>query len=301
MTGASAPLEGNAVPPRVTVSAIDWGTVIAGALFAAALSFVFVTFGSAIGLSITSAWPDSGASAKWTLSLAAFWILAQQIGAFLAGGYLAGRLRKDAGPRSSETEFRDGIHGGLVWALGIAIGALLALSAASVVARVGAEAGRAAASAAPAVSDQMSYFTDVLLRPTQPSGQQPAGQPPSAQTQPPSEATRAELTRILARSAVNREMSPADKNYLASLVSRQTGLSPDDAQRRISETFAQLEQSTRDATDKARRAAALGGFITAASIVIGFAAAWWGAMRGGHHRDNNFAHSGFYLRSRPQM
>ncbi|MFX8895302.1 hypothetical protein ABTM96_19410, partial [Acinetobacter baumannii] len=72
-------------------------------------------------------------------------------------------------------------------------------------------------------------------------------------------------------------------------------------QRRVSDTFAQFEQSVRDAADRARRAAALGGFLTAASVVIGFAAAWWGAIRGGHHRDNNLAHSGFYLRSRQPM
>lgn len=59
-----------------------------------------------------------------------------------------------------------------------------------------------------------------------------------------------------------------------------------------------MEQSLRSAADKARQAGALGGFLTAASIVIAFAAAWWGAMRGGHHRDDNFTHSGFYLRSR---
>jgi hypothetical protein len=57
---------------------------------AAALSFVLFTFGTAIGLSATSPWPNSGVSAKALASLAVFWALAQQIGAFMVGGYVAG-------------------------------------------------------------------------------------------------------------------------------------------------------------------------------------------------------------------
>ncbi len=285
-------------------SFVEWGAIIAGAVLAASISLVLITFGTALGLSMTSAWPDSGASSKWTLSLAAFWVLAQQIGAFLAGGYVAGRMRQRPELRSNETEFRDGIHGGLVWAVGVAIGAMLAASAASTVARVGAEAGRAAVSTASQNAGQMAYFADMMLRPntaTPQQGQpnQPAGaQPPPAQAQPIPQETRAEIGRVLTRAAVNRELSQNDRNYLASLVAQRTGLSQDEAQRRVTDTFNEMERTVRDAADKARHAAALGGFITAASIVIGFAAAWWGAIRGGHHRDNNFAHTGLYLRSR---
>ena len=55
---------------------VEWGSVIAGAVTAAALSFVFLTFGSAIGLSAVSPWPDAGVSAKTAASLAVFWTLA---------------------------------------------------------------------------------------------------------------------------------------------------------------------------------------------------------------------------------
>lgn len=281
-------------PGRTVTSVVEWGAVIAGALFAAALSFVFLAFGSAIGLSMTSAWPDAGATARWTATLAAFWMLLQQIASFMAGGYLAGRLRKEPDSRTRETEFRDGMHGALVWALAIVIGAALAASAAMVVARVGAEAGRTAVSAASQNSDQLSYFADALLRPGQAQPGQPAAQP----QQPVPQDVRGEISRIMARSALNREMSQQDRSYLATIVAQRTGMSPDEAQRRVSETFTQMEQSLRDAADKARKAGALGGFLTAASIVIAFAAAWWGAVRGGHHRDDNFTHSGFYLRSR---
>ena len=108
--------------------------MIAGAVMAAALSFVFLTFGSAIGLSAVSPWPDAGVSAKTAASLAVFWTLAQQIGAFMVGGYIAGRMRtRWAEANADETEFRDGLHGALVWAVGIVIGALLFLSTAGAI------------------------------------------------------------------------------------------------------------------------------------------------------------------------
>jgi len=119
---------------------IEWGAVIAGAVMAAALSFVFLTFGTAIGLTTVSPWPNSGVSAKTAASLAIFWTLAQQIGAFMIGGYIAGRLRaRWAEANEDETEFRDGLHGALVWAVGITIGAMLLFATAGAVARVGAD------------------------------------------------------------------------------------------------------------------------------------------------------------------
>ena len=53
-------------------SFVEWGAVLAGAVFAAALSFVFLTFGAAIGLTATSPWADSGVSAKTLAILAIF-------------------------------------------------------------------------------------------------------------------------------------------------------------------------------------------------------------------------------------
>ena len=62
---------------RHVASFAEWGAVLAGAVLAAALSFVLLTFGAAIGLSATSPWPNSGLSVKVIASLALFWALAQ--------------------------------------------------------------------------------------------------------------------------------------------------------------------------------------------------------------------------------
>jgi hypothetical protein len=128
-------------------SFVEWGAVLAGAVLAVAISFVLLTFGAAIGLSAASPWPNSGVSAKVIASVAVFWAMAQQIGAFMAGGYVAGRMRSRWHETGHEADFRDGLHGGLVWAVGVVIGAALFLSTAGSVAKTGAEvAGQAGAS-----------------------------------------------------------------------------------------------------------------------------------------------------------
>ena len=284
---------GPAISPRLGAPAgtsfIEWGAVIAGALTAAALSFVFLTFGSAIGLSATSPWPNSGLAPKTLASLAVFWIMVQQIGAFLVGGYIAGRMRtRWAEASGDEVEFRDGLHGALVWAVGIAFGAALFLSAAGAVARTGTEvATKAAAVAASSNTDPITYYTDVLLRP---AVRTPPATPGTAQSaprmEPASQDTKAELVRVMSRSIANGALADPDRTYLGTVVSQRTGMPLAEAERRVTETFAEANRAAREAADKARRAAVLTGFVTAASLLISLAAAWWAAQQGGQHRDN---------------
>jgi hypothetical protein len=269
-------------------SFVEWGAVFAGALTAAALSFVFLTFGAAIGLSVVSPWPSSGVSARTFSALAIFWTVAQQIGAFLAGGYVAGRMRaRWAELNSDEVEFRDGMHGALVWALGIVIGAMLVFAAAGTATRVATDAVAKAASVAALNTDPLAYYTDALLRPgaTRPATPGGAAQTP-ARVEPVSPETKAELTRIVSRSIANGSLADADKTYLATVVSQRTGLPQAEAEKRVTDTYAEANRAVRDAANKARRTAVLGGLVTGISLLLSLAAAWWAAQRGGHHRDN---------------
>jgi hypothetical protein len=77
-------------------------------------------------------------------------------------------------------------------------------------------------------------------------------------------------------------MPAQDRAYLAQLVAQRTGLSPQDADRRVADAIT----AAREATDKARRTAVLTGLVTALALVISFAAAWWAAIQGGNQRDN---------------
>src|SRR5689334_705623 len=107
-------------------SYVEWSPVIAGAVGAAAISFLLLTFGASIGLTLTSPWPNSGISIWATVLAVGWWAVMVEIGSFFAGGYLAGRVRGTwADNDRSESRFRDSTHGFLVWALSVLIGALL--------------------------------------------------------------------------------------------------------------------------------------------------------------------------------
>jgi hypothetical protein len=262
-------------------SYVDWPAIIGGAALAAAISVVFLTFGSALGLSMTSPYEGEGAGV-WGLSLAAgLWLLWVQISSFMAGAYLTGRLRRRAFDATEhESDIRDGAHGLLVWAVSILVGSVIAFSTIGAVSRTAADAvGTVAAGAVSAAGDAASNpvvagYVDRVFR-------SESGQPIPAET-------RAEVARIFATSAVNGEFAEADRAYVAGLVSRSTGVTPEEARATIDETIAtaeQAEQAARDAAETARKTALILAFITAASLLVSAAASFYAAGVGGRHRD----------------
>jgi hypothetical protein len=274
-------------------SFVEWGAVLAGAVLAAAISFVLLTFGAAIGLSATSPWPNSGVSAKLIATLALLWAMMQQIGAFMVGGYVAGRMRSRwREPTQHEVEFRDGLHGGLVWAVGIVIAAALVMATAGAAAKTGADLAGKAAGAVAVSGDPMDAVLDSMLRPATVAQAASSSGPGTAATPPAAAASRAravggdesrsEMARLLASAVASGSLSEQNRNYLTQLVAQRSGLSQPEAERRVNEAFT----AAREAADKARKAAILTGFVTAASLIVSFGAAWWAAMRGGQHRDN---------------
>jgi hypothetical protein len=286
MTQVGAPVELRA--DKISLSFVEWSAVIAGAVLAAALSFVLLTFGTAIGLSATSPWPGSGLSAKVIASLAAFWAMAQQIGSVMVGGYVAGRMRSRWHESGHEAEFRDGLHGALVWAVGVLISALLVFATAGVAARTGAELAGSAAGTAASNTNAMDAVLDTMLRPTSTAQAATPSAPASVATGAPARGAggdeiRAEMSRILASSVTSGSISPESRTRLAQLVSQRTGISQQEAERRVDNAV----NAARAAADKIRRAAVLTGFITATGLILSLGAGWWAAMRGGHHRDTS--------------
>ena len=110
-------------------TAFSWSVVIAGALAAWAISFIFITLGSGVGLVIAS--PFSGPSSGTMTIIGAMWlIIAQSIG-YATGGYLAARLRIRDHIPGDETMFRDAAHGFMAWVVGVgAMSALLLVAGA---------------------------------------------------------------------------------------------------------------------------------------------------------------------------
>ena len=69
---------------QVGTSYVEWGPIVAGAIAAAALSFVLLAAGAAIGLSLVSPYP-SQSYGKWAATLATWWALSVTIGSLLVG------------------------------------------------------------------------------------------------------------------------------------------------------------------------------------------------------------------------
>ncbi|GEP52852.1 hypothetical protein [Reyranella soli] len=281
---------------------VDWGPIILGTLGALAIMVVLMTFGGALGLSIVSPQPYAGLSARALAVLAGLYAALVHVASFSAGGYLAGRMRTPwVTSDTVESHFRDGGHGFGVWALGVVVGAVLAVSgvsgvvkaitgATTAVAAAG-TAGAAANPQTPAALQQISmqptdYAVDRLLAPG------PGAAAPAA-AGGPATGSRADLAAPIARAFAaninNPQLDARDRAWLASLVSQRTGLPQADAEKRVDEAFAELkaaEQKARDAADKARKATLIAGFLAAATMAIGAAAACAGASLGARHRDD---------------
>jgi hypothetical protein len=303
--------------PESSVSAVTWPAIFGGAFVAAAASIVLVALGSGLGLASVSPWRDSGASATALAWMTAAWLIVVQWVSAGLGGYLAGRLRtKWANTHTHEVFFRDTAHGFITWAVGtVIVAGFLASAVGSAIsggvhaaATVGAGAaagagGGAAAQAAdhglgrsgasgsgseaPGVGASMgsatspasalaTYDIDLLFR--------------SSQTTSATSTTdaRAEAARILANGVATGDVPTTDRAYLAELVASRTGVSAEEAQKRVDNAIAQAKAAdlkARELADRARKAAAETSIFTALSMLVGAFIACIAAAVGGQRRD----------------
>jgi hypothetical protein len=249
-------------------SYLQWTPVVAGAICAAALSFILLTFAAAVGLGVSSTsptWRDASV-ALWILS--GLYLILQALLSFGAGGYIAGRIRTSIAAGSQEdVENRDGLHGLAAWALAVVMGAALAaLVGASTINRPSVPTTSANSSAAEPI---LSYELDRLFR----SARRPANVDLTSE--------RAEAGRILLTSSGHEGVSTDDRTYLIQQVAATTGLAAADAERRVDNVIA----SSRTALARSRRSTIILAFSLAAALLLGAVAAWAAACAGGRHRD----------------
>ena len=284
-------------------TAVSWGAIFAGAAAAAALSLILIIVGTGLGLSSLSPWENEGASGK-ALGIGSFvWIIFMQLAASLVGGYIAGRLRaKWVALHNEEVAFRDTAHGFLAWAVATMLSAWLVASTATqlvgtgvqagaqVAGGVASAAGTAAASGAAATGTDgaksgdggpMGYLVDSLLR-------SPKAKPPAS-----GEQATGELTRIFTNAMASGKLPEEDARYAGQVVAQRTGASPQEAEKRVNETFNQIqtrkqeaETKAREAADAARRASAAAALALFLSLLIGAFVASYAATIGGRHRDD---------------
>lgn len=286
-----------ATAPVATRSpSMNWGAVVAGAVAAAALTFVLMLLGSGLGLTIVSPWASESTSLSTFAVSTAIWLVLVQWLSSGTGGYLAGRLRaRRGGDAHDETFFRDSAHGLVTWALatllivmliGGAMSGILGtgMRAASNVASgaaMGAAAGAANAPTARA-ANPASYFVDLLFRESTAALANSAADTDGA--------AAAQASRILAEGALAGAVTADDKAYLAQLVASRTGLSPADATARVDSVLARINDTrmkAQETAEQARKAGATFALLGTFSLVLGGFIACVAAVIGGRQRDDN--------------
>ena len=247
---------------EVSVSAVSWPAVFAGAVVAAALALVLTGIGAGLGFATLS-----GGSSPVVFSIAAgIWLIVTQWLSAALGGYVTGRLRtRWQAVHTHEVFFRDTAHGLIAWSLAAVVGAGLLIAAGS--SALGTGARLAGGLVRP-------YDADLLLRRTSP-------ETPGAAA--PGQDHEGEVMHILAKDAVAAEMPAEDRDYLAHLVAARTGLTQAEAQKRVDQVAAEVK----DAADKARKSAAAFSLFGAFSMLVGAFIACAAAALGGQRRDEH--------------
>lgn len=287
------------VPPRQVASTtpapaegsyVDWAAILAGGIFALAISLLLLTFGAGLGLSLTSPYSGEGVSAAWVAIAAGIWFAWVMVTGFGAGGYIAGRMRRKAGDATaSEVEARDGMHGLLVWATGALIGTILATFGVGGLLNAGAATTATAVEAASEATSS-DYFADLMLRdtPVAPPADTTATEATGTAAITTDPALQRQVAAILAQSAMDGEMAERDSAYLAQIVAANSDLDEGAARTRVDEVNAEIAQARAEAVaavETARVTGVVFGFIAAATLLIGAVAAFFAAAAGGRHRD----------------
>jgi hypothetical protein len=252
---------------------LSWGSIIAGAIAAAAVIFVLLSFGTAIGLALNSPSPTWRDTSVALALLTGIWLLLTAVVGYGVGGYVAGRMRPRwaaAATATPESELRDGMRGLLAWALATLLGAMLAVVLANKAAPPAANAALGPASST--VEPLLAFEVDRLFR-----SDRRAGEPIDADV-------RAQATRLLSTAAGHSGMTADDRASLARMVMARTGLAQPDADRRVAEISTQAQRAVR----RARASSTLLAFMTGASLLAGAAVAWFAGGLGGRHRESDF-------------
>ena len=243
---------------------VDWASIIGGALVAVAIFTTLMVFGSAVGLSLTSADPTQGISAKIAAVAVGLWAAWVAASSFAAGGFIAGRLRhRIAAATLPEAEMRDGLHGLMAWALAVLLSAILLASAIGTPAEV--------ASKESAATTQQVQVTKLFR----------------GEHQPIDQSVRSDAAALLKTISGHRTMGTDDRLLLSQMVGARTGIPAAEAEARVQTATNAIHESV----DSARRGSVLAAFLVAASVAVGAGAAWVAAVIGGRHRDGGGAFS----------
>jgi Protein of unknown function (DUF2795) len=263
---------------------ISWGAVFAGAVVAVATALLLNLLGIAMGGSVNPV--DVSSTNLTNIGIGAgIWEIISLALAMAFGGYVAARLC------GTHSHLDGELHGVTMWGVAVLLGCvLLAQTVASIVGLVGQGAGSVvsstignagAISGALPASDNSQSMINLLQRSLVSSGD------PTTMTH---EQIGSEITTLVGKSVVN-PLSDADRNRLISLVAVQSGVTQEEAARRVAQMenevkvdVAQVEQKTRVAAAAVARGAANAAWAFFTALVIGLLAALIGSWIGTRHK-----------------
>jgi hypothetical protein len=291
-------------------SGASWGAILAGAVVAVSLSLVLLTLGAGLGFASVSPWAGHGLSATGFTVAGTIWLIVTQWLSAAAGGYVAGRLRQRwLATHVHEVFFRDTAHGLVTWGVAtLFVAAVLASSLTGLVSGgaraaggIASAGGQAMASMGPAMGHTDgpgdrgpmgveaggpggAYNLDKLLRTNS------AATPDSGAPGRKGPDVRGEVMHIAANAATTGSVSDEDRTYLANLIAANTGISADEAQKRVDAYIQSVNDATakaKAAADAARKAAAQAALYTALALLVGAFIASVSAAIGGRLRDEH--------------
>jgi len=183
----------------------------------------------------------------------------------------------------------------------------------------GVAAAGAGSAAAAAPDGDLNYWVDSLFRSATPPGPEAAAAPPAPQAPgaapgnapmepaaapPPPRPmpgngpmgdrreVRAEVNRIIINSLQGEGLDPADTQYVSQLIARETGMSPAEAQARVTDVQTRMraalekaKNTAKQAADDARKATAYAALWLFITLLIGAFFASLSATWGGRRRD----------------
>jgi hypothetical protein len=171
----------------------------------------------------------------------------------------------------------------------------VASGAATTAAAAAGGATAASRGAANGSSDSSAYFIDLLFRKNAGAATPAAdanAMSPAPTAAPAGPAPTAEVGRIFANSLRTGSLPTNDVRYVGQLVAQRTGLSQQDAEKRVTDTYTatqaklkEAEDKAREATDQVRKASAYAALWMFIPLLIGAFVASLGATFGGRRRD----------------
>ena len=282
--------------PAITDRRVSWSAILAGVVLVLAIEMLLSVLGAGVGLGFVSpnagTTPDAGSFGIG----AGLWWLASTVIALIVGSYAAARLAGVA------NRFDGVLHGLVIWGLALLLTAYLVTSAVggliggafsviggtvsaagSVLGSTASAAGKGAKAGEPQIEQMTGINPNMLQQQAESILQSPTPQDPASMSRPDAvKAIGQELPDLLG----GGDKAGAAKQRITDIVAGQAHISPQDAQKRVDDALARLNQAkdqavqtAKRATDASATAASHASFLAFVGLLIGaIAAAIGGAM-----------------------